>query len=1162
MLAFVSPPDDAVELAPGTPVGRYVVEARVGAGAHAVVYRAHDARDGALVALKVLGAGHSSAAEQAALARVRGDRVVAFRGLERVGDRSALVFAWMPGGSLAEDLARGPWSAARVETLARDLLAGLSAAHEAGVLHRDLKPSNVLLDADGRARLGDFGIAARGDDASSPTAGRIEGSPAYLAPEVVRSEPATERSDLWGLGVLLFRALYGRLPFEGRTDVETFVAILKHRPARPARVAGLSPGLADLIDRCLRKGPEHRPSSCAEALLVLDGGAPPAPYDDDDRPLGREAELSELDAWTGSIDDVSPTFVILRGGEGVGLSTLLAAAGERARARGVAWIPVSIGGESFLRSAQRAALRAFALGQRERSPEVAAAIGRMEATEGSESGAEAPAELVHDLEIVLRGAAGAAPVVLAIDEVHCADPSDLRRIDDVVRAITRARGSAIVAVRRPADGSVPLARLGTDLRARTIDVSPLSGAAVVAVLERDAGGRLDFEVASTVVERAAGDVRHARALLAHLRASGALEDRGGVTAGRPGWLGVAVLPTEAERVRAVLEGLSDPARALVEAAAVDGLEVEPATLARVLARDERDVVADLGRLSDPIAGLFAGSGAAIGFTSAATRDTVLETLSAERRRELHRAFVTHLESRATLEPPDRIGLHLEGAGEPARARAFLVRAARAAMGRFELRSVIELARRAGITAAGVLAPVTPDVVECARVVALSLASLRRHDESDALFRALDDWGREAGDDEIRHRVAVERLLEMFHQRNPTADEVEQLRRAVAGVRDAGAVTKGHRLLGRLAHDDLRFDEAEREYREAIRVAQAAGRPGLVSSAWDRLGSLYFETDRPDEGAAALEEAIAIQEARGNRGNAAISRFKLAWHRFDAERPPADARAFLAEIDEIRQIGADHAAAMARGEFARILRTEGELEGARVHGELAVADLTRLRVDSSIGPARCDHAATRLAVGDVDGAEAELRVALEISATDAATGEDRRRVAAFEALVALTAGHVERALRALERAVYSDGAAPGLERGTIPVVAEALLVAAPADAARALAALGERWRPAIASPLVVVRALPAAIRRILGAATTRDDDDAVAAALDSTFVREHHLVAHVAALWAESRRLSLAGDAEGAAAASAAARERARAAGHVGLGDALDAEASRGGGAHR
>ena len=187
---------------------------------------------------------------------------------------------------------------------------------------------------------------------------------------------------------------------------------------------------------------------------------------------------------------------------------------------------------------------------------------------------------------------------------------------------------------------------------------------------------------------------------------------------------------------------------------------------------------------------------------------------------------------------------------------------------------------------------------------------------------------------------------------------------------------------------------------------------------------------------------------------------------------------------------------------------------------------------------------------------------EISATDAATGEDRRRVAAFEALVALTAGHVERALRALERAVYSDGAAPGLERGTIPVVAEALLVAAPADAARALAALGERWRPAIASPLVVVRALPAAIRRILGAATTRDDDDAVAAALDSTFVREHHLVAHVAALWAESRRRSLAGDAEGAAAASAAARERARAAGHVGLGDALDAEASRGGGAHR
>ncbi len=230
---------DSDDLAPGASVGGAVIETRVGSGAHSVVYRARDARDGSLVALKVLKAGLTSDAELAALARVRHDRVVALRRVEHIGDRPVLVFEWMPGGSLAAALAPGPWPAARVETLARDLLAGLAAVHAAGVLHRDLKPSNALLDADGRAKLGDFGIATSG--AGTGSSGGIAGSPAYMAPEAVRGEAATERSDLWSLGVLLYRALHGRLPFEGQTDVETFFAILTQRPARPEAPVDGSP---------------------------------------------------------------------------------------------------------------------------------------------------------------------------------------------------------------------------------------------------------------------------------------------------------------------------------------------------------------------------------------------------------------------------------------------------------------------------------------------------------------------------------------------------------------------------------------------------------------------------------------------------------------------------------------------------------------------------------------------------------------------------------------------------------------------------------------------------------------------------------------------------------------------------------------------------------
>ncbi len=760
---------------------------------------------------------------------------------------------------------------------------------------------------------------------------------------------------------------------------------------------------------------------------------------------------------------------------------------------------------------------------------------------------------MRDLEILLRGAAGARPFVLAIDETHRADADDLRRIEAVVRAITRDRGHAIVAVRRPGEGPVPLAGLASDPRARVVEVAPLAAPVVVEMLERDAGGRLDFEVASTLVERAGGDLRRARRLLVRMRAVGALEDRGGAIVGMPGWLAHAVLPTESDRVCAILAGLPAESRDLVEAAAVDVGEVDPSTLARVLGRDEREVVAELGRLADRVSGLFAASGSGLVFASAAVRDTVVAGIPAERRRAIHRAFVDRLEVRADLERPDRIGLHLEGAGETARARDFLVRGANEAARRYERRRLLDLARRAGVSADGIRPPVTPEVVECAFHVATDFGSLRRSAERASLLNALDAWAREAGADEVRHRITITVLAETMLDRNPTADEIERLRRAVAAVADPIAIARGHALLGRLAADELRFDEAERELLEAIRSAGTTRQPGLAAQAQDRLGSIYFETGRADEGDVLLSSAIATHEARGNRGNAAISRFKLAMHRFDAERTLAASRAFLAEIDEIRQVGADHAAAMARGEFARVLRAAGDLDGALSHGERAIADLTRLEVLGSIGPVRLERAAALLSVGDVDGAEVDLRVGLEITGTDAATDADRRKAAAVEVLVALAAGHSTRALAALARSLPPTGASRGAADDVIPILAEAMLVAAPDEARRALACLKSGADRIPPTNRLAPRALFACVRRVLDVRVDPGDDELVRAALASDFIRSHHLVARVAALWAEASRLRRAGDAAASGALLAQARERAEAAGHVGLVDALRAD---------
>ena len=134
------------------------------------------------------------------------------------------------------------------------MLDGLAAAHAAGVLHRDVKPSNVLLDADDRAVLTDFGIAQSSGDASLTRTGLLVGSPAYLSPERARGEPATEASDLWALGATLFAAASGHSPFDRGEALPTLAAVVGD-PVRPPLSAG---ALRPALEGLLRKDPARR----------------------------------------------------------------------------------------------------------------------------------------------------------------------------------------------------------------------------------------------------------------------------------------------------------------------------------------------------------------------------------------------------------------------------------------------------------------------------------------------------------------------------------------------------------------------------------------------------------------------------------------------------------------------------------------------------------------------------------------------------------------------------------------------------------------------------------------------------------------------------------------------------------------------------------------
>jgi non-specific serine/threonine protein kinase/serine/threonine-protein kinase len=184
---------------------------------------------------------------------------------------------------LADRLAAGPVNPAWLRRAAVGVLGALDAAHRAGIVHRDVKPGNILLTHDGTAKITDFGIAksipgsdvSGGDRTDLTATGQILGTPAYLAPERLEGLPATPRSDLWAFGVVLYEALAGVKPFDGRGPLDVAHAVVTgaHRPLDQLR-PDLDPRLVDTVERAMARDPEHRFASAAEmASALLDGQA-------------------------------------------------------------------------------------------------------------------------------------------------------------------------------------------------------------------------------------------------------------------------------------------------------------------------------------------------------------------------------------------------------------------------------------------------------------------------------------------------------------------------------------------------------------------------------------------------------------------------------------------------------------------------------------------------------------------------------------------------------------------------------------------------------------------------------------------------------------------------------------------------------------------------
>jgi len=260
--------------------GRYHIEGKLGAGGMGSVYRARSLAGGAPVAIKLLQSrfGHIYAYRKRFIREARIASRIVHPNVTRVLDfgqssqgRAFFVMEYLPGEDLRKRLKReGPMSWANTRTILRQVLAGLRAAHDTGVLHRDIKPSNVFL-AKGRegkpdqVKLLDFGLAKAVDPNSSLAEGltlvdEIMGTAQYLAPERIVGEPADTRSDLYSVGVMAFRMLSGELPRwgSGPTMRQLMRRTTEAPPSLAARVPGLCPDLDALIQRAMARSPQER----------------------------------------------------------------------------------------------------------------------------------------------------------------------------------------------------------------------------------------------------------------------------------------------------------------------------------------------------------------------------------------------------------------------------------------------------------------------------------------------------------------------------------------------------------------------------------------------------------------------------------------------------------------------------------------------------------------------------------------------------------------------------------------------------------------------------------------------------------------------------------------------------------------------------------------
>lgn len=239
-------------------IGRYEVMQKLGAGATAVVYLAHDPYTKRQVAVKVMSYGHIDDPlfahlfhrEAQAIAALDHAAIAPVYDFGTQGEQLYMVTRYLPGGTLLDQLRLGPLPLPDLDGMMQRLAGALAEAHGREIVHRDIKPSNVLYDLEGNAYLADFGLAKFMRHNSSLTQNKFVGTAQYMSPEHLRGKPLDGRTDVYALGVLLFECLTRRLPYPYKDPIQAAKAAL--REPIPS-VQSVNPQLPAMWDQIMQK---------------------------------------------------------------------------------------------------------------------------------------------------------------------------------------------------------------------------------------------------------------------------------------------------------------------------------------------------------------------------------------------------------------------------------------------------------------------------------------------------------------------------------------------------------------------------------------------------------------------------------------------------------------------------------------------------------------------------------------------------------------------------------------------------------------------------------------------------------------------------------------------------------------------------------------------